>query len=100
MVYPTWGQVKPYFGYRNDGMVNPMPMVKRGRDEQKEYAALLARLILARREAGLTQTEVARRLGKPRSYVSKCEQGERRVDVIELLTFARIYHKTLSFFCE
>jgi transcriptional regulator with XRE-family HTH domain len=48
------------------------------------YRRFLKRLIQARREAGLTQTEVARALRRPQSFVSKCESGERRVDVIEL----------------
>lgn len=45
----------------------------------------------ARQGAGLTQQEVARKLGRPQSFVSKCESGERRVDVVELLDFLRIY---------
>jgi transcriptional regulator with XRE-family HTH domain len=48
--------------------------------------------------AGLTQTEAARRLGKPQSYVSKCESGERRVDVVELKALARIYGVPLKYF--
>ncbi|MBI2779582.1 MAG: helix-turn-helix transcriptional regulator [Gammaproteobacteria bacterium] len=39
----------------------------------------------ARLEKGLTQSEVAARLRKPQSYVSKYESGERRLDVIEFL---------------
>lgn len=39
----------------------------------------------ARQEKGLTQSEVAARLQKPQSYVSKYESGERRLDVIEFL---------------
>ncbi len=39
----------------------------------------------ARQEKGLTQSEVATRLRKPQSYVSKYESGERRLDVIEFL---------------
>ena len=39
----------------------------------------------ARQEKGLTQSEVAARLRKPQSYVSKYESGERRLDVIEFL---------------
>ncbi|MHB1617668.1 MAG: helix-turn-helix domain-containing protein [Metallibacterium sp.] len=39
----------------------------------------------ARLEKGLTQSEVATRLRKPQSYVSKYESGERRLDVIEFL---------------
>jgi len=45
----------------------------------------------AREEAQLTQVEVATRLRKPQSYVSKSEAGERRVDVIELLEFLHVY---------
>lgn len=41
--------------------------------------------------AGLTQAEAAERLNKPQSFVSKCEAGERRIDVIELLEYCRIY---------
>jgi transcriptional regulator with XRE-family HTH domain len=39
----------------------------------------------ARQERGLTQSEVAARLRKPQSFVSKYESGERRLDVIEFL---------------
>jgi len=35
-------------------------------------------------EAGLTQEEVAKRLGRPQSFVSKYETGERRLDILEL----------------
>jgi transcriptional regulator with XRE-family HTH domain len=62
------------------------------------YRRFLKRLIQARREAGLTQTEVARALRRPQSFVSKCESGERRVDVIELEDFTRLYRKPLTFF--
>jgi hypothetical protein len=37
--------------------------------------------------------EVAGRLGRPQSFVSKCESGERRVDVVELVEFSRLYGK-------
>ena len=42
-------------------------------------------LVAARKNAGLTQTQVAEALGKPQSYVAKYEGGERRLDVIEFL---------------
>jgi len=42
-----------------------------------------------RLDAGLTQVDLARRLGQPQSYVSKCECGERRLDVFELEAFCR-----------
>lgn len=43
----------------------------------------------AREARGVTQQELARRLGKPQSYVSKAEMGERRLDVVEYLHFMR-----------
>lgn len=42
----------------------------------------------ARKDAGLTQQEVADRLGKPQSFVAKYENGERRLDVVEFLDVA------------
>ena len=62
------------------------------------YQRFLMRLRRARRAAGLTQWEVGRRLGRPQSYVSKCESGERRVDVVELVEFAKLYSRRLDFF--
>jgi transcriptional regulator with XRE-family HTH domain len=43
---------------------------------------------MRRQEAGLTQTVVAGRLGKPPSYVAKYEGGDRRLDVLEFLDVA------------
>jgi len=54
-----------------------------------EYQALLRRLVEARRTAGLTQQQVADRLKRPQSFVSKYERGERRLDVIEFLHVAK-----------
>ncbi len=65
---------------------------------QKAYRNFLARLIEARKQAGLTQVEVAKRLGKAHSFISKCELGERRVDFVELQQLARIYDKDISLF--
>ena len=63
-----------------------------------EYESFLRRLRSARKSAALTQAEAARRLGKPQSYVSKCESGERRVDVVELRAIARAYGVPMSHF--
>lgn len=38
-------------------------------------------------DAGLTQVQLAEKLGKPQSYVSKAEMGERRLDFLETLDF-------------
>jgi transcriptional regulator with XRE-family HTH domain len=54
-----------------------------------QYRALLARMRAAREARGISQQELARRLGKPQSYVSKAELGERRLDVVEFLHFMR-----------
>ncbi len=37
-----------------------------------------------RREAGLRQSELADRLGRPQSFVSKYESGQRRLDFVEV----------------
>ena len=50
----------------------------------EDYRALLTLLRSLREEAGLTQVELAERLGRPQSFVSKIEVGERRLDVAEL----------------
>ena len=65
---------------------------------EKEYQLLLSRLLQARLDAGLTQMEVAQKLGKPQSFVSRSETGARRIDVIELKAFAHIYGKEISYF--
>jgi len=62
------------------------------------YAQFLGKLKQARVEAELTQVEVAKKLKRPQSFVSKIESGERRVDVVELSDLARVYRRPLDFF--
>ena len=50
---------------------------------------MCAVLVATRREAGLTQAQLADRLGKPASFIAKIEIGERRVDVVEFAAIAR-----------
>lgn len=64
----------------------------------KEYESILKQLKKARIEAGLTQKAVAEKMKRPQSYISKCESGERRLDIIELIELAKLYKKPLSFF--
>ena len=66
--------------------------------QTKRYRAFIARLRLAREEAGLTQEQVAARLGRPQTWVSKCELGERRVDFVELEDWAVACGKPLVWF--
>ena len=44
----------------------------------------------ARIEAGFTQTDLAKKIGKPQSFVAKYEGGERRLDVVELLEVTKL----------
>jgi DNA-binding transcriptional regulator YiaG len=60
-----------------------------------EYQRLCGFLRQLRREAGLTQVQVAERLDVPQSFVSKYESGERRLDAIELLHVVRALDSTL-----
>jgi len=53
------------------------------------YLETIARLRAARRQAGVSQVELARRLGVRQSVVSKVETGERRLDVVEFIRWCR-----------
>lgn len=55
----------------------------------KAYASFLKAMIAARKEAGLTQTQLARAVGKPQPVISNMERGIRRMDVIEYCAIAR-----------
>ncbi|OUL99995.1 helix-turn-helix domain-containing protein [Variovorax sp. JS1663] len=49
------------------------------------YKKLSSLLAEARAAAGLTQAQVAERLKRPQSFVSKYENGERQLDVVEFI---------------
>ena len=66
----------------------------------KDHNTIVARLKQARIDAGLGQVEIAEKLGKTQSYVSKIESGQRRFDVLQLKEFAKLYKKDLSFFIK
>lgn len=53
-----------------------------------DYQLLLTVLKAARKRAGVSQVELASRLGNTQTFVSKCERGERRIDAVELVEFA------------
>lgn len=55
----------------------------------REYRALLRALVAARDDLGITQQQLADRLSKQQSFVSKYERGERRLDVVEFLGITR-----------
>jgi transcriptional regulator with XRE-family HTH domain len=53
------------------------------------YASLLETLVALRKSKGVSQVELAERLGKPQPFISYVERGERRVDVIEFYAITR-----------
>jgi len=65
-----------------------------------EYKRMRERLKEARKAAGMTQEKVAEELGRPQSFVSKVETGERRIDPTELKIFAKLYGKPITYFLD
>ncbi len=64
----------------------------------RSHKALVERLKKARKEARLKQGDVARRLGRTQSYISKIEAGQRRIDTVQLKELAAVYKKKIDFF--
>jgi transcriptional regulator with XRE-family HTH domain len=55
-----------------------------------EYRRALKLLVQVRKRAGVTQQQLAKKLARPQSFVSKYERGERRLDVVEFLRISRL----------
>jgi transcriptional regulator with XRE-family HTH domain len=53
------------------------------------YRSVIALLRRSREAAGLSQEELAQRLKRTRTYVTKCELGERRIDLLEWIDYCR-----------
>jgi len=66
----------------------------------KDHKYIVEQLKRARIEAGLDQEQVAKLLGKTQSHVSKVEAGQRRIDVVALREFAKVYKKDISYFIK
>ena len=62
----------------------------------KEYAKFIKKLRQARLKAGLRQIEVAKKLKRPQSYISRVESGGYRLDIIEVKRFAKIYGRNMN----
>ena len=52
----------------------------------------------ARERAGLTQHEVSATMGRSPNFITKCESGDRSIDVMELFELAMIYEKPVNHF--
>jgi len=66
----------------------------------REHKILVERLKKARKEAGLDQEAVAKLLGVTQSYISKMESGQRRIDIVQLKKFAKVYKKKIDYFIK
>ena len=66
----------------------------------RNYAHFLTRLREEREKSGVTQEEMAERLGESQSFVSKCERGERRMDIVELREFCKAMGLSLEKFVK
>ena len=64
----------------------------------REYRAFLETLKDGRLKAELSQIELAAKLAQSQSFVSKCERGETRVDIVQLRVFCRAFGITLPAF--
>lgn len=66
----------------------------------KEHKYIVEQLKKAREGANLSQEEVAKILGKTQSYISKIESGQRKIDIVQLKEFAKIYKKDITYFVK
>jgi transcriptional regulator with XRE-family HTH domain len=70
--------------------------MRRSSVHDARYLQVIARIRSARKAAGFSQADLATRLGKPQSFVSKVETCERRLDLIEAIDFCRALEVNLS----
>ncbi len=73
---------------RGDEDAEPVTPAPPGRERPADR--LRRRLLEARRARGLRQADLADRLGRPQSFVSNYERGERRLEVSEFIVIARV----------
>ncbi|MGB0766273.1 MAG: helix-turn-helix domain-containing protein [Phycisphaeraceae bacterium] len=55
----------------------------------KGYDAVIEAVVAMREEAGLTQRELAERIGREQSFIGRIETRQRRVDLVEFIWIAR-----------
>lgn len=66
----------------------------------RSHKYIVKQLTAARKEARLKQEDVAKKLGRTQSYISKLESGQCRIDVVQLKELAGIYKKGLGYFIK
>jgi DNA-binding transcriptional regulator YiaG len=62
------------------------------------YDTFLRLLVQAREGTGLTQREVSKMMDRSANFMTKCESGERSIDVMELMELSLIYKKPVCHF--
>ena len=67
-------------------------------DQNKFYRKLGAKILQARIDSGLEQGEVAVKIGKTQSYVSKVESGDIKIDLYTLTVLAKVLKKPIGYF--
>lgn len=72
--------------------------MRRKIENDSRYISIITRLRDARENSNLSQSDAARLLNKTQSFVSRSENGLRRIDVLELIEFAEIYNKKVDYF--
>lgn len=65
-----------------------------------EHKNLIRKLRSSRLSLSLDQKTVAKLLKKSQSYISKVETGQRRIDIVQLKEFSKIYSKSLDYFIK
>ena len=53
------------------------------------YRAAVGVMVAARKASGLTQRDLASRMGRPYSVIANIERGQRQIDVVEFIAIAR-----------
>lgn len=97
--FALWEILSHLLWFGKDFSLQQEPFMEKTQHTE-QYQKLVRELKVARVRAGLKQQEVATKLGVYNSYVSKCESGERKIDVVELAQFCHLYGITLSQFLK
>lgn len=57
---------------------------------QDRYQILITELIRIRKDNGLTQAQLAKKLDKPQSYIAKIEAKDRKLDILEFVVLCEV----------